>query len=453
MSSPHPGHVTQTLTSEYVQATAEAVNEERVYAKVTRRLIPFFFLFYVGDYLDRVNIGFAKLEMMKYLGWSDTIYGIGAGVFFIGYFLFEVPSNIILYKFGARQWIATIMLIWGVVSACTMFVASPFWLYILRFGLGLAEAGFFPGVVLYLTYWYPKRRRGKVVAIFMAATSVAGLVGGPVSGWIMHSMQGIAGLRGWQWLFILEGIPSVLMSGLVLTVLDNSIQEAKWLGDDEKLLLEKNIAEDFSPTQHTSLSQVLVDSRVWLCSFVLFLLLFGFYGIAFFLPQFIHDTGVKSVLTVSLLTAIPFAAATVSMVWLGHRSDRMGERHAHIAISAFVGAATLVISGLVGGNALYSVVALTLATAATYATIPVMCALPTEILSGIAAAGGIGIIYSIGNLAGFFAPTALGRIKDATHRSDLGLYLLAASMLLAGIILMVMRAAARKQAVQSAAAA
>jgi MFS family permease len=420
------------------------LDEDSVYARVTFRLIPFLFLFYVVAYLDRVNIGFAKLEMMKDLGWSDTIYGTGAGMFFIGYFLFEIPSNIILFKFGAREWMATIMAIWGVLSACMMFVAAPFWFYSLRFTLGLAEAGFFPGIILYLTYWYPSRRRGQIVAIFMTAVAVSGVVGGPLSGWIMQTLRGVGGLRGWQWLFILEGLPSILMSVVVLLVLDDSIEEAKWLSPEEKALLEKNVAGDVNPSAHTALRDVLVDGRVWICSLVLFLLIMGFYGISFWLPQLIKSTGISSLFYVGLLTAVPYLAATVSMVWLGRRSDKYGERHAHIAIAAWIGAAGLVLTGL-SQNGVLTILALTVATAATYATIPVMVALPTEFLSGMAAAGGIGLIFSIGNLGGFFSPIVVGRIKDATHRIDLGLDLLAACLVLAGIILFMMRTHSKKE--------
>lgn len=423
-----------------------ADDEARVYARVTRRLIPFLFLFYVGDYLDRVNIGFAKIEMMKELGWSDTIYGTGAGVFFIGYFLFDVPSNIILYKFGAREWLATIMAVWGLLSASMMFVHSPTWFYIVRFSLGLAEAGFFPGVILYLTYWYPARRRGHVMAIFMTAMSVSCLVGSPLSGWIMQALRGVGGLRGWQWLFLIEGLPCVLMSGLVLWILDDSIRDAEWLSEEEKVLLEKNIAGDCSPSHHTSLRQVLADARLWVYSLVLFLLIMALYGICFWLPQLVRNTGVTNLVTAGLLGAIPYAAATVAMVWLGHSSDRMGERHWHIAVTAWVGAAGLILTGIFSGNTLLTMAALTVATAATFATIPLMVALPTEILTGIAAAGGIGVIVSIGNLSGFFAPFAVGKINDMTHRMDLGLYLLAACLVLAGIILMATRSSGKKQA-------
>ncbi len=434
-----PSHPSPELRGAPSAGQPSPREEARIYAKVTRKIVPFLFLFYIVSYLDRVNVGFAKLQMMKDLGWSDTIYGTGAGMFFIGYFLFEVPSNLILFKFGAREWMATIMAVWGLLSASMMFVSSPTWFYLVRFSLGLAEAGFFPGIIFYLTFWYPSRRRGQIVAIFMTALSVSGVLGGPLSGWIMQTLQGVGGLRGWQWLFVLEGLPSVLMSGVVLAVLDDSIREAKWLDEEEKGLLERNIALDVSPTHLTSFTQVLTDARVWICSLALFLLIMGFYGIGFWMPQLIRNAGATSLVDVGLLSAIPYTAATIAMVWLGRRSDRHGERHAHTAAAAWVGAIGLALTGFLGHHLLLMMVALTVATAATFATLPVIVALPTEYLSGMAAAGGTGLIFSIGNLAGFFSPIVVGKIQDATHRLDLGLYLLAGCLVLAGVILMAAR--------------
>jgi len=416
-----------------------ADEEERVYAKVTWRLIPLLFIIYVVDYLDRVNISFAKLEMMSDLHWTETIYGWGAGTFFFGYCFFEVPSNLILYKVGARKWIATIAIAWGLISAAMMFATSPVLVYLLRFLLGLAEAGFFPGVILYLTFWYPARRRGQTVAIFMTAMSISGLIGGPLSGWIMQALHGLGGLRGWQWLFVLEGLPAAFLGVLVLYFLDDSIRDAKWLTEEEKVLLEKNVSKDFRPDHHTSILHVLADGKVWLCGFVLFLLIMGLYGISFWLPQLIRNAGIKSLLNIGLLSAIPYVVATVVMVWLGRSSDRTGERHFHIALAAWVGAAALIIGGIFGDNIVIAMAALTVAAAAIFATIPLMVALPTEFLSGMAAAGGIGLINSIGNLAGIFSPIAVGEIKDATHRTDLGLDVLAGCLILAGILLMAMR--------------
>jgi MFS family permease len=417
-----------------------SAEEDRVYAKVTRRLLPFLFIIYVVDYLDRVNISYAKLQMMSDLGWTETMYGWASGTFFLGYCFFEVPSNLALHKIGAKKWIALITVAWGIASAGMMFVTSPFWICMMRFLLGAAEAGYFPGVILYLTYWYPKRRRGAAVSNFMTAMSVSGLVGGPVSGWIMHTLSGAWGLRGWQWLFVLEGTPAILLGIMVLFYLNDSIRGAHWLNDGEKALLERNIAGDAQPHHHTSVRHVLADGKVWLCGFVLFLLIMGLYGISFWLPQLIKNAGVTDIFENGLLSAIPYIAATGFMVWLGRSSDRHGERHAHIAISAWVGAVALASAGYFGHNLWLAMIALTIAAAAIFAAIPLMVALPTEFFTSIAAAGGIALINSIGNLAGLVNTPLLGKIKDLTGRTDLGLYLLSGCLVLAGIILMVMRA-------------
>lgn len=415
-------------------------DEARIYAKITWRLIPFLFVIYVVDYLDRVNISYAKLQMVGDLKWTETMYGWASGAFFLGYCFFEVPSNLALYKIGAKKWIALITVAWGIFSAGMMFVSSQTWVCLLRLLLGAAEAGYFPGIVLYLTYWYPKSRRGATISIFMTAMAVSGLVGGPLSGWIMHALDQAGGLRGWQWLFVLEGTPAILLGAVVFFYLDDSIQGAKWLTDGEKRIIEKNIASDVRLHHHTSVLHVLSDGKVWLCGFVLFLLIMGLYGISFWLPQLIKNAGVTSILDIGLLSAIPYVAATGFMIWLGRSSDRHHERHAHIAISAWVGAAALAAAGYFGHNLILAMIALTVAAATIFATIPLMVALPTEFLSGIAAAGGIGLINSIGNFAGAVNTPLLGKIKDVTGRSDLGLYVLAACLVLAGIILFVMRA-------------
>ena len=427
-----------------------STSEARVYAKVTWRLIPFLFIIYVVDYLDRVNISYAKLQMMDDLKWTETIYGLASGAFFLGYCFFEVPSNLALYKIGAKRWIALITITWGIFSAGMMFVRSPEWICVMRLLLGAAEAGYFPGIIFYLTYWYPRSRRGRTLALFMTAMAVSGLVGGPLSGWIMHELDRTGGLRGWQWLFVLEGTPAILLGVMVLFYLDDSIREAKWLTEDEKLLLEKNLASEASPHHHTSIKHVLTDGRVWLCGFVLFLLIMGLYGISFWLPQLIKNAGVTSVLHIGLLSAIPYVAAVGFMIWLGRSSDRHGERHVHIAVCAWIGGLSLGLAGYFGHELLPAMIALTIAAATIFATIPLMVALPTEFLSGIAAAGGIGLINSIGNFAGAVNAPLLGAIKDHTHRTDLGLYVVTACLVMAGIILLVMRAQHDKRTAPSA---
>jgi D-galactonate transporter len=418
----------------------EASFEEATYAKVSLRLIPFLFLCYVAAYLDRVNVGFAKLQMLNDLKFSDTVYGIGAGIFFIGYFLFEVPSNIILSKTGARVWIARIMVTWGLLSSAMMFANSVASFYVLRFLLGLAEAGFFPGVILYLTYWYPAHRRARIVALFMTAVAFSGVVGGPLSGWIMQSFAGVNGWSGWQWLFLLEGIPSLVLGVWVFFYLDDSIRQAKWLSEDEKQLLEADIASEEKTKHKLTLGQVFSSGRVWLLALIYFSFVMGLYGVSFWLPQLIKAAGVKDVLDIGLLTMIPYGAAVVLMIVLGRSSDKTGERRWHIAGAALLDGAGLVASAIYGDNIVIAMTALTLATAGILSTLPLFWTLPTAILGGTAAAAGIAMINSIGNLAGFASPYLVGVIKDATHSTTNGMYLLAASMFAGALLVLTVRA-------------
>ena len=271
--------------------------EEATYRKVSWRLTPLLLLCYVVAYLDRVNVGFAKLQMVSDLNLSDTVYGLGAGIFFFGYFLFEVPSNIILHRVGARVWIARIMVTWGVISALMMFVTTPAMFYVMRFLLGVAEAGFFPGVILYLTYWYPAHRRGRMTTFFMTAVALSGVIGGPVSGYILKAFNGVNGWHGWQWLFLLEGIPSVLVGVLVFFALDDRIAKATWLTDDEKALLERNIDAEEATKEDPSLGTVMSSPRVWLMALIYFSFVMGLYGIGFWLPTIIKATGVTDALS------------------------------------------------------------------------------------------------------------------------------------------------------------
>jgi MFS family permease len=411
--------------------------ESHIYAKVTWRLIPPLFLFFVFGYLDRVNIGFAKLEMMTDLHWSDSIYGLGAGMFFIGYFVFEIPSNIILYRLGARRWLACMMMVWGLLSAAMMLVRTTEFFYLLRFAIGLAEAGFFPGIIFYLTIWFPRERRGRVTALFMSAIGISGIVGGPLSGWIMQTLQGVQGLAGWQWLFLLEGIPSVFMGFLALAILDNSIQEARWLTGEEKVLLEQNIVRENTGQQPFSILEALTLGRVWLLSLIYFLLLMGLYGYLFWTPQMIKSSGVSNVFHVGLYSAIPPFLAVIIMVLVGRNSDRTGDRRWHLAASGMVAVAGFVLCAVLDHNLAVVMIGLTLATSGVLASLPLFWSLPTELLKGVGAAAGIGLINSIGNLAGFFSTSVMGKIRDATHSSAPGLYLIAACVFLGSVMVLV----------------
>ena len=409
---------------------------DKLYARVSWRLLPFLFLCYVVAYLDRVNVGFAKLQMQADLHLSDTVYGLGAGIFFIGYFLLEVPANLLMLRVGARRWIARIMASWGLVSAAMLFTSSPASFYAMRFLLGAAEAGFFPGVIMYLTYWYPARRRARIVAIFMSGVAVAGVVGGPLSGWIMSHCAGHAGLAGWQWLFLLEGLPAVALGVLTLACLDDGIDDANWLNDEEKALLKNELAGDGAPRSQWALGHVFGSSRVWILALVYFLFVMGLYGVGFWLPQLIRNTGVQDVLDIGLLTAIPYGIAAVAMVLAARHSDRTGERRWHAALAAFIGAAGLLASTHYANDPVLALAALSVATAGILSTFPVFWSIPTAMLGGSAAAAGIAMINSLGNLAGFLSPYLVGAIKDATHSTANGMLLIAASLTMGGVLIL-----------------
>ncbi len=408
--------------------------EEATYKKVAWRLTPLLMLSYVVAYLDRVNVGFAKLGMSADLGLSDAVYGFGAGIFFIGYFIFEVPSNVILHRVGARVWIARIMVTWGIVSMLTMFVTTPTMFYVMRFLLGLAEAGFFPGIILYLTYWYPAHRRGRMTTWFMTAIAISGVVGGPISGYILKSFDGANGWHGWQWLFLLEGIPSIIVGILVFIVLDDRISKAKWLTKEERELLERNIAAEDATKEDHAIGKVMMSPRVLMMSLIYFSFVMGLYGVSFWLPTIIKSTGVTDAFTIGLLSAIPFAAAVVAMVFVARSADRMRERRWHVAVPGFVGALGLVLSVVWAHDTTLAMAGLTLATMGILTTLPLFWSLPTSFLAGTGAAAGIALINSIGNLAGFLSPYAVGWLKQATAGNAAGMYMLAAFMVLGGVL-------------------
>jgi MFS transporter, ACS family, tartrate transporter len=412
--------------------------------KITGKLLPLLCICFMAAFLDRVNVGFARAELVAELGMSDAVYGFGAGLFFIGYFIFEVPSNLILERVGARIWIARIMVVWGIVSACMLFVQSTTSFYVLRFLLGAAEAGFFPGVIFYITQWFPTAYRSRAVAIFMTATVLSGIVGGPLSGALLE-MDGTLGLRGYQWLFLVEALPSIALGVVVFFKLPNGPHDARWMNADEREWLQTRLASDFARQNagpQMTLLQALTDRRVLLLSLVYFLMVVSAYGLDFFMPTLLKQSfPTAAPLTIGLLAACPPLFALIVMVLYGRSSDRRGERRWHYAWAVWWAGAGLILASL-PVPPLVAVIAMALAVSGRWSSIAPFWGLATAFLSGTAAAGAIAMINSVGNLGGFAGPYLMGWFKDLTGSYESGLRILAGAALLSGVLVI---AAFRKQ--------
>lgn len=401
--------------------------QDAVYRKISVRLLPFLLLLYTFAYLDRVNIGFAKLQMSADIGLSEAAYGLGAGLFFLGYVLFEVPSNLLLVKIGIKKTIMRIMCLWGLTSAAMAFVQNETAFYVLRTLLGVFEAGFAPGIIFYLTYWYSTKRMAGAMGIYMLAGPLGSMIGGPVSAFILSSTHGFGGLAGWQWVFLIEGLPCLVMVFFVWKFLHDSPKQAKWLTPAEKEILEHDIAasdaEDTSGGRSGahSFRVVLRDPKVYALSFGYFALISGIYAISFWLPTILKDNGITSILQVGWLTAVPYALAIIAMVMLGLSSDRTRERKWHIAVPSALAAAGLLTAAFTSSNFMVSFLGLVIATVCVWGAYTVFWSLPAAHLKGSAAAGGIALINSIGLLGGFISPYIIGIIKDATGSTQYGL--------------------------------
>jgi len=406
--------------------------------KAAIRLLPFLVLCYAVNFLDRVNVGFAALTMNADLAISPETFGFGAGIFFAGYLLFEVPSNLALQHFGARIWIARIMISWGLVAMAMSLVSGPYSFHVMRFLLGVAEAGFFPGIILYLTYWFPARERARIVSLFMVAVPLATVIGAPLSGLLLE-LDGVYGLKGWQWLFIIEGVPAVLLGFAALKVLDDGPAKAKWLSAPERKALNAALAAGERKARkhgYTGLVEAMTKPRIFALALLYFLIVIGLYGIGFWMPQLIKNFGLPN-LTVGFLTAIPYLAASVAMVACGWNSDRTGERRWHIALPLLIGAAAFAWSAY-AHDLLAAMIALSIATACIYAAVASFWSLPTAILSGSAAAAGLALINSIGNLGGFAGPTVVGAAKEATGSFTRALLFLAAALAAGGLLALIL---------------
>lgn len=417
------------MTTLSMSADLGATTKAAVYRKVAFHIMPFLMLCYVAAYLDRINIGFAKLHMLSDLGLSEAAYGLGAGLFFIGYLIFEVPSNLLMMRIGAKKTISRIMILWAFVSAGFAFVETPMQFYILRFILGVAEAGFYPGVILYLTYWFPSSRRAKMVALFVGAVPLSGMLGAPLSGGIIGLSHGLHGLAGWQWMFIIEAVPSLLLGLLCLKYLCDRPSEARWLNDAEKACIEEDLQAERDRAKgdasSVSLLATLKDPRVWKMTAICFCSAICSYGVSFWLPTLVAQLKVGDVMHVGLYTAVPFTAAFFCMYMIGRHSDKTRERRWHL-----VGPFTCVCLGLTGSIAMHdsmswALLALSVAAVGAYSTTAMLFSISSLMLSGVGMAAGVAAINSIGGLGGFVSPYMVGLVKDMTGSTNNGVIFIA----------------------------
>jgi D-galactonate transporter len=419
---------------------------ERGYRKATWRLIPFIFICYLFNYLDRVNVGFAKLEMLDALHLSETVYGLGAGIFFVGYVTSGVPSNLILHKLGARRWIALMMILWGGLSSAMLLVQGSISFYVLRFLTGVAEAGFFPGMVYYFSAWFPSHKRGQVMALFMSAIPVSGLIGGPLSGWMLaHFSSGQGGLAGWQWLFLLQGVPTVLLGVALFFYLADSLQGARFLAPQEKAAMQAALDADEQARRagsHAvhSFSAVLRNGHVWMLGAIYFSIQMGVYAINFWLPSIIKALGFANPVTVGWLSALPYLCAGVFMVLVGRSADARRERRWHLSLPLVTGLIGLLLAANFSHNVVIVMIGLSLATMGTLTGLPMFWPLPAAFLGSAAAAGGLALINSLGQIAGFVSPFLVGWIKDQTGSTDVALYILSTVLLIGAVLVMLMPA-------------
>jgi len=413
---------------------------ERAIRKATRRLIPFLFLIYVVAYLDRVNVSFAQLQLEDDLGFSDTIFGLGAGIFSLGYVIFGVPSNLALERFGARRWLAGIMIVWGLLSASMLLIESAASFYVLRFLLGVAEAGFFPGIILFLTWWFPESERTRVLALFLTAISVAYVAGGPLSGGLLE-LDGLAGLEGWQWLFLMEGLPALALGAVTLRYLDERPEDARWLEPEERELLAAEVASERELKEVVgvgSLRASLRNGQVWLLSLIYFLIMGAAFGLTFFVPDLVQDRTGFTDFEVGALAALPYGVATVAMLVVARRAEEAPSRRPYLIVAVLVGAAGCVLTAYAQSPVLLTV-AITMSAVGLLSAIPVFWAYPTAFLTGSAAAAGIALIAAIGNLGGFAGPAFTGISEDQTGGFEMPLTVLAATLVVGSALVLLAR--------------
>ena len=429
------------MSANSIPDASGVISESAVISKLTRRLLPFLFLLYIVAYLDRINVGFAKLQMSSQLHFSEKVYGLAAGMFFAGYFFFQVPSNLILSKLGARRWISLLMIVWGAISASMMLVTTPRSFYTLRFLLGLAESGFFPGMIFYLRSWFPAAARARTVALFMTAGPLSGVIGGPISGALLNLHQE-GGLAGWQWLFLLEGVPAIVLGTIVYFRLADGPKDAPWLSIEERSWLEQTLAKEQNSISGaiggTSLWTVFLDLRILLLALVYFCLTTSSYGLSLWLPSVLSNLSSRSTFAIGLLSSIPYLAAAVGMVVVGHHSDHSGERRRHVAACALLAAVSLALAAS-STSTIAVVGALSVGFLGINAMLGPFWAMPGTLLTGVTASLGIAFINSIGNLGGFAGPYILGLARTSSGNFKSGLFLLAGVMALSTILVLLVR--------------
>ena len=425
------------MTTAYTSTAVAADDSGDVYKKAYWRLLPLILICYLVAYLDRVNVGFAKLQMLDALKFDDAIYGFGSGIFFIGYLIFEVPSNMILRKVGARVWIARIMITWGLISACMLLVKTPMQFYVARFLLGVAEAGFAPGIMYLLTLWFPAQRRGRAMAIYVMGASLAFIIGGPVSGWILSAFHGVAPLAAWQWLFLVEAIPAVILGFVVYFYLVDDFRNARWLNATEKEQIAADLrADNATKVDHGSVREFLGNTKLWVFVLIYFCLIMGLYAVGFWMPSLIKRSGIADPLWIGWYSAIPNIVAAAALYLSSRSADLTGKRRLHFALFMCIAAVGLCASMLIDGGPLITIICLSLAASGVYSCIGLFWALPTSMFVGASVAAALAFINSFGNIAGFVSPYLVGWLNVSLGRTDVGMYIIGIFLVCGALITM-----------------
>jgi MFS family permease len=421
----------------YGEEAVTQTDMSRTYYRAYWRLLPLLLICYLVAYLDRVNVGFAKLQMLDALRFDDAIYGLGSGIFFAGYFFFEVPSNLIMRRVGARKWIARIMLTWGVISAAMIFVQTPMQFYIARFLLGAAEAGFAPAIMYLLTLWFPARYRGRAMSIYVMGAPLAFVVGGPISGYILHAFSGNAHMAAWQWLFLIEAIPAVVLAFVVLAFLDDDPARSRWISEDERSnVLAEIRAENAGKIDHPSVRAFLANRKLWWFCAIFFCLIMGLYALGFWMPSLIKRSGVTDPLSIGLYSAVPNVVAAIALFVSNRSADRTGGRRAHFALFMLIGAVGLATSMWLSAGPIMTTLCLSIAAAGVYSCVALFWALPTSLFVGASVAAALAFINSVGNIAGFVSPYLVGMLNVMVGHAEIGMYVISAFLVLGAAMTM-----------------